>query len=68
MRNVDSRNHSLRFDCCVFSFYSFYAVTFATISTQSGHQANFSPRRLAGLSNRFRTIQVYLKDLLFAGW
>jgi hypothetical protein len=37
MRNVDSRNHSLRFDCCVFSFYSFYAVTFATQSAKSGH-------------------------------
>src|SRR5438034_8363005 len=35
MRNVDSRNHSLRFDCCVFLFYSFSAVTFAT---QSAHR------------------------------
>ena len=32
MRNVDSRIHSLRFDCCVFLFYSFSAVTFATKS------------------------------------
>src|SRR5260221_12220558 len=30
MRNVDSRINSLRFDCCVFLFYSFSAVTFAT--------------------------------------
>jgi hypothetical protein len=41
MRNVDSRNHSLRFDCCVFLFYSFSAVTFATQSsdlrTKVGH-------------------------------
>ena len=34
MRNVDSRIHSLRFDCCVFLFYSFSAVTFATKSAQ----------------------------------
>jgi hypothetical protein len=27
MRNVDSRMHSLRFDCCVFLFYSFSAVS-----------------------------------------
>src|SRR6266404_8213318 len=27
MRNVDSRIHSLRFDCCVFLLYSFSAVT-----------------------------------------
>src|SRR5947209_15620166 len=26
MRNVDSRIHSPRFDCCVFLFYSFSAV------------------------------------------
>src|SRR5438093_844331 len=32
--NVDSRIHSLRFDCCVFLFYSFSAVTFATKSAQ----------------------------------
>src|SRR5207245_1156301 len=32
MRNVDSRINSLRFDCCVFLFYSFSAVTFATQS------------------------------------
>src|SRR6266702_3477129 len=32
MRNVDSRIHSLRFACCVFLFYSFSAVTFATKS------------------------------------
>src|SRR5437016_5613434 len=35
MRNVDSRIHSLRFDCCVFLFYSFSAVTFATKSARS---------------------------------
>src|SRR5213082_1304068 len=32
MRNVDSRIHSLRFDCCVFLFQSFSTVTFATQS------------------------------------
>jgi hypothetical protein len=37
MRNVDSRIHSLRFDCCVFLFYSSSAVTFATQSALSGH-------------------------------
>src|SRR5213080_782458 len=36
MRNVDSRIHSLRFDCCVFLFYSFSAVTFATKSANRG--------------------------------
>jgi hypothetical protein len=30
MRNVDSRIHSLRFDSCVFLFYSLSTVTFAT--------------------------------------
>src|SRR2546429_2086451 len=34
MRNVDSRIHSFRFDCCVFLFYSFSAVTFATQSAR----------------------------------
>jgi hypothetical protein len=38
MRNVDSRIHSLRFDCCVFLFYSFSAVTFATQSAKSGRE------------------------------
>src|SRR5437667_8552106 len=38
MRNVDSRIHSLRFDCCVFLFYSFSAVTFATKSPQCGRE------------------------------
>src|SRR5260370_14326501 len=37
MRNVDSRIHSLRFDCCVFLFYSFSAVTFATQSANKRH-------------------------------
>src|SRR5438094_8819709 len=35
MRNVDSRIHSLRFDCCIFLFYSLSAMTFAT---QSAHR------------------------------
>src|SRR5437870_12856177 len=34
MRNVDSRIHSLRFDCCIFLFYSLSAMTFATQSAQ----------------------------------
>ena len=38
MRNVDSRIHSPRFDCCVFLFYSFSAMTFATQSEDSGHR------------------------------
>src|SRR5437016_489325 len=33
---VDSRIHSPRFDCCVFLFYSFSAVTFATESALNG--------------------------------
>src|SRR5260221_4980174 len=40
MRNVDSRIHSLRFDCCVFLFYSFSTVTFATQSAISGLRAS----------------------------
>ena len=35
MRNVDSRIHSLRFDSCVFLFYSFSTVTFATQSART---------------------------------
>src|SRR5436190_689442 len=31
-RNVDSRNHSSRFDCCVFLFHILPAVTFSTAS------------------------------------
>jgi hypothetical protein len=54
MRNVDSRIHSLRFDCCVFLFYSSSTVTFATQSANKRHmqcsklQPTQSPRRLAG--------------------
>src|SRR5437870_3661372 len=44
MRNVDSRIHSLRFDCCVFLFYSFSTVTFATKSATSGLM-HYSKRR-----------------------
>ena len=36
MRNVDSRIHSLCLDCCVFLFYSFSTVTFATKSANCG--------------------------------
>src|SRR5207249_6979559 len=36
MRNVDSRIHSLRFDCCIFLFYSLSAMTFATQSATTG--------------------------------
>jgi hypothetical protein len=36
MRNADSKIHSPRFDCCAFLFYSFVAVTFATISANFG--------------------------------
>jgi hypothetical protein len=35
IRNVDSKIHSSRFDCCAFLFYSVPAVTFATISANS---------------------------------
>jgi hypothetical protein len=36
MRNIDSRDRLARFDCCAFLFYSFFAVTFSTASTNSG--------------------------------
>src|SRR6266446_2225819 len=49
MRNVDSRIHSLRFDCCVFLFYSFSAVTFATKSTLV---PTANSKRLTATANR----------------
>src|SRR5437762_14159570 len=52
MRNVDSRIHSLRFDCCVFLFYSFSAVTFATWGN-SGDRATRRHRESA-LQERMR--------------
>src|SRR5207247_3007589 len=52
MRNVDSRIHSLRFDCCVFLFYSFSAVTFATWGN-SGARATRRHRESA-LQERMR--------------
>src|SRR5437763_13295174 len=52
MRNVDSRIHSLRFDCCVFLFYSFSAVTFATWGN-SGDRATQRHRESA-LQERMR--------------
>ena len=42
---VDSRIHSPRFDCCVFLFYSFSAVTFATESPESGRKFKSSACR-----------------------
>jgi hypothetical protein len=39
-RNIDSRIQSLRFDCCVFLFYSLSSVTFATQSARRGLGAN----------------------------
>src|SRR5829696_978820 len=39
-RNVDSKNQSSRFDCCVFLFHSFRAVTFSTASTHMRHGRN----------------------------
>src|SRR6266403_3457709 len=42
MRNVDSRIHSLRFDSCVFLFYSFSTVTFATQSAGRRHSVGLS--------------------------
>jgi hypothetical protein len=35
-RNVDSKIHFPRFDCCVFVFHSFSAVTFSTVSVKTG--------------------------------
>jgi len=46
MRNADSRIHSSRFDCCAFLFYSFPAVTFATVSALLG------PREMSDLSQQ----------------
>src|SRR5215468_8458638 len=40
MRNVDSRIHSFRFDCCIFLFYSFSTVTFATQSASKRTRAS----------------------------
>src|SRR5437016_12368592 len=51
MRNVDSRIHSLRFDCCIFLFYSLSAMTFATqsanrvVTRRSKQRLIRSPRR-----------------------
>src|SRR5438132_1449181 len=49
MRNVDSRIHSLRFDCCIFLFYSLSAMTFATQSARSGH-APLPPSRVVDVA------------------
>src|SRR5262249_49169504 len=35
-RKVDSRNRFSRFDCCIFLFHSFRAVTFSTASVMTG--------------------------------
>jgi hypothetical protein len=48
MRNVDSRIHSPRFDCCVFLFYSFSAVTFATQSAHNGRSTMSAPTSARG--------------------
>src|SRR5262245_9952754 len=48
MRNVDSRIHSLRFDCFIFLFYSLPAVTFATQSGQSGLSLGADVRSACG--------------------
>jgi len=39
VRNVDSENLAIRFDCFKFLFHSFSAETFATQSARSGHGA-----------------------------
>jgi hypothetical protein len=48
-RKVDSEIHSLRFDCCVFLFYSFSAVTFATQSAHLGpwQMSDLSPQSIS---------------------
>src|SRR6266436_4221392 len=51
MRNVDSRINSLRFDCCVFLFYSFSAVTFATKSARTGLMHCKQAKRIGWLFN-----------------
>src|SRR5437867_4389212 len=53
MRNVDSRIHSVRFDCCVFLFYSFSAVTFAT---KSAHRVNPQQRSISVAFGVTRTL------------
>src|SRR6266566_4678660 len=57
MRNVDSRIHSLRFDCCVFLFYSFSAVTFATKSASNG-LTHRSKRHLYSITSSARASSV----------
>src|SRR5712691_6049870 len=42
MRNVDSKIHSPRFDCCVSLFHSFFAVTFSTASAPKS-RADYGP-------------------------
>ena len=60
MRNVDSRIHSLRFDCCVFLFYSFSAVTFATQSAKLGH---CRPRGLGPAISRNERLWNFARSL-----
>src|SRR5260221_6012725 len=64
MRNVDSRNHSFRFDCCVFLFYSFSAVTFATwgnsgIAPYEGTRNQLSGNALRPSSCGLATMESY---------
>ena len=59
MRNVDSRIHSLRFDCCVFLFYSFSAVTFATKSAQNDSITLTGKRRRSAIDGRTTRHQGY---------
>src|SRR5436309_4135602 len=55
MRNVDSRIHSLRFDCCIFLFYSLSAMTFAT---QSAHRVNPHQRSISVAFGVTRTLRA----------
>src|SRR5436309_8235830 len=57
MRNVDSRIHSLRSDCCVFLFYSLSAMTFATQSALLRRLPMSVIRPLSGV-NRKRYAQA----------
>src|SRR6266446_2604302 len=54
MRNVDSRIHSLRFDSCVFLFYSFSTVTFATQSALFGRASRANQCPVSGVKQPCR--------------
>src|SRR5215813_4725228 len=61
MRNIDSRTGSLRFDCCVFLFHSFSAVTFATQSPHSDQRADIDPRRRRAKADKTTSVVAHVR-------